>query len=79
MRASNPKVKVLSGHADTRSNDKGIAGEWVMPVDGHSTLRKSHISTAGEEVFKLPITSTVISNVRGKSILSQNKINDRRS
>ena len=39
-------------------------------------MRKSGPSTKDEDHFKLPVTSTVISNVRGKSIL--NTKNERR-
>jgi hypothetical protein len=39
-------------------------------------LRKSGTSIKDEDHFKLPVTSTVISNVRGKSIL--NTKNERR-
>jgi hypothetical protein len=60
-------VYVLTNSADSQYDHEN---HWV-PQDGQSTLRKSGaISTHADEGHKGPVTSTVISNVRGRSIIN---------
>ena len=83
VKTNNPQIKVISGTTDKitvgKRFDNLATGQNWTPADGHSTLRKSAVSTEGGQEQKTPITSTVISNVRGKSILSQKQANDRKS